>query len=419
MLVSIWRYLNIPATTPESPPLAAEEPVTAATPVEERPLPVATVAVFGRPDWLAFTITFGVTLAVYLWTMAPEVTLENSGMMVTAAAYGGVPHIPGYPVWTLWAWAFTKLLPFSNIAWRVGVASGVAAALASGLVAMLVSRGGKLMLEKNARFAGREAKEQNQLRFGAGCAAGIGLALSLPVWQQAVVAETWTFGLLLFAVILCLFFRWLNEPTKRRYLYWAIYSYGALLTGNQELALAAPALLVIVIIGEPKLGRDFFVLIAAIVSLACLLGEFSPLNIFRTYTDRNVLLLAAFIAVGVAALAIIVVTRRLGTHWWPAILCSVVLFLGLAWWFYLPVASMTNPPMNWGYPRTADGFLHTISRGQMQAAFPVRGLARFAEQCGGLFRRTGDGLGWYYLLFAILPFCVLHRMPPVMRKWLL
>src|SRR5438874_627921 len=102
---------------------------------------------FGRTDWLSFWITTALVLAVYLYTLAPEVTLEMSGMLTTAAMYGGVAHNPGFPLWTIYAWLFTKLLPFSNIAWRVAVSSAVAGAFACGVIALIVSRSGRMIVE--------------------------------------------------------------------------------------------------------------------------------------------------------------------------------------------------------------------------------------------------------------------------------
>src|SRR6185295_14629637 len=83
----------------------------------------------------------------YWITLAPDLTLEDSGELAVASMYAGVPHPPGYPVWTLYSWVFTKLLPFSNIAWRVGVSSAFAAAMACGLIALMVSRGSGMFLE--------------------------------------------------------------------------------------------------------------------------------------------------------------------------------------------------------------------------------------------------------------------------------
>ena len=34
----------------------------------------------------------------YYLTLAPEVTLEDSGELATGSFYAGIPHSPGYPV---------------------------------------------------------------------------------------------------------------------------------------------------------------------------------------------------------------------------------------------------------------------------------------------------------------------------------
>ena len=42
--------------------------------------------------------------------------------------------------------------------------------------------------------------------------------------------------------------------------------------------------------------------------------------------------------------------------------------LGISFYAYMPVVSdLRNPPMNWGYPRTWEGFKHAIMRGQYEA----------------------------------------------------
>src|ERR1051325_11819936 len=85
---------------------APEAPGTAtATPVRAK--------FFAGADWVSFWLATLLALAVYLWTLAPDVTLSDSGMLSTGAMYAGVPTPPGYPVRPLYAWSFTKLLPFS------------------------------------------------------------------------------------------------------------------------------------------------------------------------------------------------------------------------------------------------------------------------------------------------------------------
>src|SRR2546425_4332359 len=124
-------------------------------------------SVFHAVDWFTFCLTMTVVLAGYLFTLAPEVTLGFSGIFSTGAMYAGIPHPPGYPVWTLYAWLFT-LLPLSNIAWRVALSSAVAASVASGLIALMVSRGGAEIAKTTAGFQSLTNKQKRALQIVAG-----------------------------------------------------------------------------------------------------------------------------------------------------------------------------------------------------------------------------------------------------------
>src|SRR4051812_23195069 len=63
-------------------------------------------------DWVAFAITTFIAFAAYYYTLAPQVTLEDSGELAVGSFYAGVPHPPGYPIWTIYTWLFTVLFPF-------------------------------------------------------------------------------------------------------------------------------------------------------------------------------------------------------------------------------------------------------------------------------------------------------------------
>src|SRR5262249_6596737 len=130
-----------PAPSPAKSP-AKTAPATVA-PVAAAPKPLS---LFRRIDWITFAVTTVLVFATYFYTLAPDLTLEDAGELAVGSYYAGVPHPPGYPVWTLYTWLFTHI-PYSNIAWRVALSSAVAGAFACGLLALLVSRGSSMLLE--------------------------------------------------------------------------------------------------------------------------------------------------------------------------------------------------------------------------------------------------------------------------------
>src|ERR1041385_6635187 len=85
-----------PAAPKTTPPSGSPRPVPA--------LPRHPPPLFRWIDWLAFGLT---TLAVwigYYLTLAPDLTLEDSGELAVGSFYAGIPHPPGYPVWTIYTY---------------------------------------------------------------------------------------------------------------------------------------------------------------------------------------------------------------------------------------------------------------------------------------------------------------------------
>ena len=81
--------------------------------------------------------------------------------------------------------------------------------------------------------------------------------------------------------------------------------------------------------------------------------------------------------------------------------------LGVSFYAYMPVVSdLRNPPMNWGYPRTWEGFKHAIMRGQYEA------IAFKMPTWGGIMNYLGDVL----LQFTDI-LVVLALVPFVATKW--
>lgn len=379
----------------------------------------STGPVFERTDWASCGLTVLVLLVVYLRTLAPEVTLEFSGLLSTSAAYGGVAYPPGFPVWTLYSWVFVTVLPFGSFAWRVAVGSAVAAALACGLVALMVSRGGIWLLKDSLALTHLKPADQKLLRLVCGYVAGMVLGLSRPVWRVAVVAENWALSVLLFTVTVCLLTRWIFRPDRARWLWGAAFVFGLLLTSNQELIVVAPSLLLAVLVSDRKLGRDLSLPVAFLAVTCWAVSRFVRVPWLASYISGNAWLLAAFLVVGVGAAAVVVATRRFGSEWKSASLCAVCLLVGLGCCLYLPVASMTNPPSNWSYARTMEGFSHLVTRGQYERPQPTGQVGRFIEQLWTVLGTTSRGLGWFYFPFMALPFCVLRRAGRCAQRWLL
>lgn len=162
---------------------------------------------------LVFGITTVVALLVFLMTLAPQVTFGHSGIFSTAAMYPGPSTPSGHPLWAIVGWAWMKVFPFGNIAWRLAVGSAVAAAIACGIVAVMVARVGGLI----------SAKRDGSISAVSGIVAGLGLAFEQGFWSKAVVVDSWAFTGLLFTVILYCFSRWFFEPTRKRWLYGAVF----------------------------------------------------------------------------------------------------------------------------------------------------------------------------------------------------
>ncbi len=89
--------------------------------------------------------------------------------------------------------------------------------------------------------------------------------------------------------------------------------------------------------------------------------------------------------------------------------------LGVSFYVYMPIVSdLRNPPMNWGFPRTWEGFKHAIQRGQYEAiGVPsFKGVVEFFSFVGRQMKHYfGDVMLQFtdFLVpFALVPFAAGH-----------
>lgn len=380
-------------------------------------------ASFGRSDWLCFAITSAAALTLYLVTLAPDVTFGFSGIFATGGMYAGVAHPPGYPLSTLWAWLFIHLVPHGSVAWRAAFSSAVAGALACGVIALMVSRWGSEMAARLCEAWPPQPPWQHRFRLASGFAAGLSFGTSGPFWSRAVIPDVWTLSILMLCLVFCLLLRWILHPAQKRFLFAAALVYGLTLTNSQIQLSLLPAIPFLVWVGNRQLARDMFFAGVALC-IVCVIGTFKGWLAFLGHEITTPHPLFKFLLIGgelafLLSLALILFTRRLLTEWRSLIGCTACFLLGLSLYFYVPVASMTNPPLNWGYARTVPGFFHTITRGQYERLHPTESLGVFARQIrayGGVARKQ---LGWPCLLLAIIPFAFLRRLGVRERGWLL
>ncbi len=334
------RKRRAPARTGRRPPAPRAAPPPADRPTAAPPPRPATAA--GAPaaapaarfmPAATLAVTFAGALILFALTLAPTITFEDAGELIAAASSLGVPHEPGYPLWTLVAHAFTWL-PIGNVALRCNLMSAVFTALAAALVAwatMLIvddcRGGGAGGRPGSARRSGSAAPGRAQadlaaaspwwpatgagslLPCAAGLAAGLLAATAATTWSQAIITEVYGLNAALVGLLLVLTLVWGRAPTAR-------------LRGRLFLAIC-------LVMGLGLTAHDTFIVFLPVVALYGLVLE-----------------------------------RRLRPSWGRLAAGAGMYFLGLAPYLYLPLAAARSPLMDWGDPRSWTTFWRVVTRRQ-------------------------------------------------------
>ena len=400
-------------------------PAPAPTPKPALAIPGAVAPLFRKIDWLTFGIATALMFAIYAFTLSPQLTLQDSGELAVGSYYAGVPHPPGYPVWTIYTWLWTVLLPAGNIAWRVALGTAASSALACGLLALMVARGSSMLVEGIEELKAMSGRWENALCLISGVVAGLLMGLNGFTWSQSVIVEVYMFGVVSLMIVLLCLLRWIYAPHQLRYAYWALFMFGVCFTNHQSLIVAAIGVEVAIAAGNPKLGRDVFLGNAVIYVLYFLVLAFTGKHVFANVGAKPGLFLI-FNTVGIGSIAaaiwLAIKTKAILTEWRPVMIMGLLWLLGAAFYFYMPLAGMTNPPMQWGYPRTLEGFLHALTRGQYEQPNPTNLLSepgRFFNQMIMLFSNIVEEFTWVYAFLALVPFIFFWKMQRRERAWII
>ena len=404
-----------PNTTKNTAP-QAKETSKSATPVKVPPM-------FRRMDWLALLITFAAVWTAYLFTLAPNLTLEDSGELCTGSFYAGIPHPPGYPFWAIWSYLWTVIVPFGNVAWRVEVGQSFASAMGCGLLALMVSRGSSMLIEGIEDLKSVDRRWENAICVVSGVVSGMLLGFGYFMWKESVAINRISiFGVPWLLGMITLMMRWMYAPHQRWYLYVAMLIYGWLATIHQSLILSAVGVEVLIALLLPKLGRDLFAINTAVylVILAYIAKGSVPALNAMTMTERILFHIVGAVSIATAG-ALFMKTNKLFTEWKSVLMMGIMWAIGVSVYLYEPISCMTCPPMQWGYPRTVEGFFHALSRGQYGngEATVLTDPWHFLFQLYYLAEGLSESFSWVYMFIGLLPFLFLKKMQARERGWII
>jgi tetratricopeptide (TPR) repeat protein len=347
-------------------------------------------------------LVFIASLIVYTCTLAPTVTLVDSGELIVAARSLGVAHPPGFPLYVLLAHLAT-LVPIGGVAVRVNFASALFAALASSVCALVVI---EAMITARSSISGRKARKKPERRKRGKTTAptqplndtaprssfvlvvsclvgGLLLAFSRTLWAYATIAEVYTLNSLLILTIFLLMFRWRRlflEATRRQS--------GAAAQGEEN---------------KSARGSD---------GAAPANHRSSPPPPLAPSSPHSSLYAAAFLfglALGVhhvsvglmlpAFAALVFATEDIGffrsrRFIYAALFAFAGLFVVYA---YLPLAASRSPIMNWGDPRTFERLWWHVSGKQYQVFFLSFSVRTMASQFVDFIKLAAREFGPWWL----------------------
>jgi len=395
---------------------------------------------FRRVDWGAFWTCFLIAFGVYLFTLAPTVTLEDSGELAVASDYLGVPHPPGYPIWSLLTWFFQWI--FNGVtyhgnpdpAWAVGLASAFFGAVACGLLSLLVSRSGADMLRgmKDAtQIIGRST--ENAICWASGLSAGLLLAFSPVLWSQSVIVEVYSLNALFLMMVIVLLYMWMERQHDYKYLLVLSFLFGLGLTNHQSLLFLALAIVVAVALKNLKLFRDF-ALVGIFILVMIIINKWAAENGHKTWCWNQGWHSKAFWLWNTYLIVVPVIGMFVLPNGKVVGLSYLLVILGITFNMYMPIASEQNPPINWGYPRTWEGFMHALTRGQYEKISFMDNFnkiladpLRFLKQINAIVTNPNPHdyssvvaqFTWFISLVVLFPIIFIRKISGKSRKWLI
>ena len=368
-------------------------PITgkAATSAELALEPTESVKHFFKPeDWIAALVTTLVSGIAFFYYMAPEVTLQDSGELVTGAFTFGVPHPPGYPLWALMGYLWCHfIVPFGNPAWRMALLSVVTGALTVGVMTIIMTRSLRLLLHSLPWSEQLSEGLQHWMALFIGAACALFFGFNRGVWLWACVSEMRVLNVFSFILTSCIFFAWTIQPHRRGFLYTMLLIFGLSLSNHQTIAvMAIPFAAGVFMVGLDQYlerrrqgsgssagfgpfmeSQSTFMELAVAGALSVMVGLIIWAWLTTASTDAMFSSSTFWQGIAAGAVGIAGVITAGMTGWWSinrALTAAGMFMAGVSVYIYMPFAAWTNPPMNWGYAATKEGFVHAVTRGQYE-----------------------------------------------------
>lgn len=152
-----------------------------------------------RRDFVLALVLFVLSLALYSWTACPSLFVGDTPEIATAIALRGVPHPPGYPLFTHLSATLFDLVPSSlaDDAGRANLVASFYGALGISLAFLFVRRLGQSV--------------------SAALFVALALATGRTYWGQSLAAEVYTFDACLLLTTLHVFLSLRSQPERRQW----------------------------------------------------------------------------------------------------------------------------------------------------------------------------------------------------------
>jgi hypothetical protein len=163
-----------------------------------------------RIRFVIYALIFAAATVLYTFTLNTDVQAADSGELQLAAIKLGIPHPPGYPLFTMLGWLFSQV-PFGSPFARVSFLSVVASVLTLVFVAASVL---KISIAKPDAM--KDEKLSKWIRLASASAASLALGVSTTFWSQATTTNIRSLTALFAAAMIYAALRVYAEPTRLR-----------------------------------------------------------------------------------------------------------------------------------------------------------------------------------------------------------